>query len=141
MTMLFCIREDGSGKPAGARLYRRKFSNLHAIGKETERLMTKWTRVVQICADLPLQVQFAKWAASLLGVNPRYVLEPTAFIGYIRGCNWNHPCPDYAHYEERVKLIGKELWHEFSTYREVPFNEAFRRMDLLLGSVGLKERP
>lgn len=140
MTMLFCIKDGPSGDPVAARLYGRRFSNLFAINEESERLMKtgKWSRIVQICADLPLQVQFAKWASSLLSVNQRYVLDPVAFNNYIRGCNWNHPCPDYAHYEDRVKAVGAELWHEFSAYRCVPFDEAIRRMGLLLSAVGLK---
>ena len=140
MTRLFCLREDSSGVPCEAKLMNRRFSNLSAIDAECERLLGggKWTRIVRVCADIRLQVQFARWAAPLLKVNRVYVLNPCRFVGYIRGCNWNHPCPDYAHYEEHVKGIGNDLWHEFSTYISVPYDEAIRRMTWLMGTVGLR---
>lgn len=138
MTQLFCIRTDGFGTPCAARLYRRKMRNGLASTAEMERLETQWTKVVRVWADNQLQIQFAEWASKLLHVNPRYVLNPRALINYIRGANWNHPDPQYAHYEQYVKGFGDELWHEFSTYRVVPHDEAVRRMTLLIRAVGME---
>lgn len=140
MTLLFCIKEDSSGVPVRARLKKRRLTNLFAIEAEVRRLTEEkgWTRVEQVCADLPLQTQFAQWTTTLLSVNPRYVLCPDSLVHYVRGPNWNEPHPDYAHYEERIKAIGNELWHEFSSYRGASADEAVRRFTWLLYAVGLK---
>lgn len=140
MTRLFCIKEDSSGVPVKARLTKRRLTNLCAVEAEVRRLTEKkgWTRVEQVCADIPLQVQFAQWATTLLGVNPRYVLCPDSLVRYVRGPNWSDPGIDYAHYEEYVKAIGNELWHEFSSYRGTSVEEAARRFTRLLDAVGLK---
>lgn len=97
----------------------------------------KWTRVVWICSDIRLHIQAAKWAASLIGVNPRYVLEPDALVNYIRGPNWNDPEPEMAHYEGQIRSTGEELWHEFSSYRGVSVDEAERRFRLLMAEIGI----
>lgn len=137
MIRLFCIRED-NGRPAAGKLMRRKFSTPAVAADWASRFRARgWTRVVHLDADDGLAVQFAHWASSLLGVNPRYVLEPSALIGYVRGPNWNEPDVEYAHYEQRVKGYGDELWHEFASYRSIPDDEAVRRYTALLEKTGL----
>ena len=142
MTRLFCIREDVHGKPIAARLMRRVMRNQLAIEAEIKRTAEtgKWTRVVCLCADSPLLLQAAKWAADLLNVNPRYVLEPNALVSYVRSPNWNDPDVECAHYEETVKCYGNELRTEFASYRNVPIDEAERRFELLQQWIGLKPR-
>ena len=142
MTRLFCIEEDVNGKPVGARLMRRAMCNQFAIEAEIKRLVAtgKWTRVVCLCADSPLLLQAARWAASLLKVNPRYVLDPNALVFYLRSPNWNDPDVEYAHYESQIKSIGAELHTEFASYRNVPMDEAERRFKLLQRWIGLKTK-
>lgn len=114
--------------------------NQLAIDAEIKRLVStgKWTRVVCLCTDSRLSIQAAKWAASLLNVNPRYVLDPISLVSYIRGPNWNDPGAEYAHYEDVIKYIGAELYEEFASYRDVPMDEAERRFKLLQQCIGLK---
>ena len=138
MIRLFCILNDSAGLPMDALLMRRKYANLQRATNERNRLLGRgWDRVVPICADDPLIVQFAEWASRLLPLNPRYVLDPQDLASYIRGPNWNSPGVEYAHYEEYVKGIGKELWSEFSLYRKSSLHEAYRRIRWMLGQVGL----
>lgn len=140
MTRLFCIKEDVHGNPIAARLIGRAMCNQFAIDAEIKRLVEtgKWTRVV--CVDSPLLIQAAQWAAALLKVNPRYVLEPYALVCYIRSPNWNSPDVELAHYEDQIKFIGAELHTEFASYRNVPMDEAERRFKLLQKWIGLKPK-
>lgn len=139
MTRLFCIKEDSYGKPIAARLMRRAMCNQFAIDDEIQRLVAtgKWTRVACLCADSPLLLQAAQWAADLLEVNPRYVIDPNALVCYIRSPNWNNPDVEFAHYEYQIKLIGSELHKEFASYRKVPMDEAERQFKLLQQRIGL----
>lgn len=141
MTRIYCIREEG-GKPVAAKLMKRAYVNHWSIISMQTKLVTsgKWTRTVPLCADIPLRLQAARWAASLIGVNPRYVLAPDALVHYVRGPNWNDPEVGCAHYEERVKSIGQELWHEFSSYRGCTVDEAERRFRLLMSDIGMISR-
>lgn len=138
MMKLYCIREEG-GKPVAAELMKRTYVNHWSIVSAQTKLVDsgKWTRVEQLCADVPLRLQAARWAASLIGVNPRYVLEPDAIVGYVRGPNWNDPEPEMAHYEGQIRSVGEELWHEFSSYRGVSVDEAERRFRLLMEEIGM----
>lgn len=138
MIRLFCIRED-NGRPVAARLMGHAFVDYEKAEAEVRRLLNtrKWTKVAWVEAVLPLYLQAAQWAASLLRVNPRYVLEPSALWYYLKGPNWNDPGVDYAHYEEYVKAIGTDLWMEFYGYRGVPLEEAVRRMSWLLRQIGI----
>ena len=140
MTRLFCIKEDVHGNPIAARLMGRAMCNQFVIDAEIKRLVEtgKWTRVVCLCADSPLLLQAAQWAASLLKVNPRYVLNPSALVCYIWSPNWNNPDVELAHYEDHIKQIGEELHTEFASYRNVPMDEAERRFKLLQQWIGLK---
>ena len=142
MTRLFCIKEDVHGNPIDARLMGRAMCNQFAIDAEIKRLVStgKWTRVVCLCTDSPLLLQAAQWAASLLKVNPRYVLNPSALVFYIWSPNWNNPDVEFAHYEDQIKCIGAELHTEFASYRNVPMGEAERRFKLLQQWIGLKPR-
>ena len=142
MTRLFCIKENVNGEPIAARLMRRAMRNQLAIDAEIKRLVStgKWTRVVCLCTDSPLLLQAAQWAASLLKVNPRYVLNPRAIVCYICSPNWNNPDVELAHYEDQIKCIGAELHTEFSSYRNVSMDEAERRFKLLQQWIGLKPR-
>lgn len=138
MIRLFCIRED-NGRPVAARLMGRAFTDPEKAEAEVRRLLNtrKWTKVAWIEDGIPLYLQAAKWVASLLKVNPRYVLEPSALWYYIKGPNWNDPRVDCAHYEEYVKAIGTDLCREFSGYRSVPLEDAVRRMTWLLRQIGI----
>ena len=140
MTRLFCIKEDTYGKPIAARLMGRAVRYQFAIDAEIKRLVEtgKWTRVACLCADSPLLLQAAQWAADLLKVNPRYVLEPNTLVCYIWSPNWNNPDVELAHYEDQIKCIGAELHTEFSSDRNVPMDEAVRRFKLLQQWIGLK---
>lgn len=142
MTRLFCIKEDAYGKPVAARLMRRAMRNQLAIDAEIKRLVStgKWTRVVCLCTDSRLLIQAAKWAASLLSVNPRYVLDPSVLVRYIRGPNWNDPDVEYAHYEYEIKYIGAELYEEFASYRNIPPIAAESRFRVLQQEIGLKPK-
>lgn len=138
MIRQFCIRLDAKGIPDSCRLMKRKFRSPADGAYEANRLRSRgWTQVIPVDADNPLILQAAQWAASLLRVNPRYVLEPSALWYYLKGPNWNDPGVDYAHYEEYVKAIGTDLWQEFSGYRGVPLEEAVRRMAWLLLQIGI----
>ncbi len=114
--------------------------NQLAIDAEIKRLLStgRWTRVVCLCTDSRLLIQAAKWAASLLSVNPRYVLDPSAIVSYIRGPNWNDPDVGCAYYECEIKYIGAELHEEFASYRDIPMDEAARRFRVLQQAIGLK---
>lgn len=142
MTRLFCIQEDVHGNPIAARLMGRAMCNQFAIDAEIKRLVEtgKWTRVVCLCADSPLLLQAAQWAASLLKVNPRYVLNPSALVCYLWSPNWNNPDVECAHYESQIKSIGAELHTEFASYRNVPMDEAERRFRVLQQWIGLKPK-
>lgn len=138
MIRLFCIRED-NGRPVAARLMGRAFVDSEKAEAEVQRLLgtRKWTKVAWVEAGIPLYLQAAQWAASLIRVNPRYVLEPSALWYYIKGPNWNDPEVACAHYETQIQAIGFELWQEFSGYRGVPLEEAVRRMAWLLRQIGI----
>lgn len=138
MIRLFCLRED-NGRPVAARLMGRAFTDSAKVEAEVRRLLNtgRWTKVACVEAGIPLYLQAAQWAASLLKVNPRYVLEPSALWYYLKGPNWNDPGVDYAHYEEYAKAIGTDLWMEFSGYRGVPLEEAVRRIAWLLRQIGI----
>lgn len=141
MTRLFCVNDGPDGIPCACRLMGKKMCNWNAITDETARLKRKgWKHVYSLCDDLPLQIQAAKWAQSLLSVNPRYVLNPAALVAYVRGKNWNDPGAEYAHYEDYVKAIGPELWHEFASLRSVPCDVAADRVEWLLRQIGLEPR-
>ena len=138
MTKLYCIREE-DGKPVAAKLMKRIYGNHRSIVSAQTKLIDsgKWTRVEQLCTDVPLRLQAARWAASLISVNPRYVLDPKALVWYVRGPNWNDPAVACAHYEERIRSIGERLWHEFSSYRGCTIDEAERRFRLLMEEIGM----
>lgn len=139
MIQLFCIREDAEGRPEAGKLMWRKFRTPSVAAYWASKFRAKgWTRVVHLDADDYLAKQFAHWSSSLLGVNPRYVLNPAVLISYVRGPNWNEPDVKYAHYEQRIKGYGEALWHEFASYRSLPDDEAVRRMTALLEKTGLR---
>lgn len=83
-----------------------------------------------------VKVQFKRWAKYLLKVNPSYVTDPGSLIPYIRGPNWDHPDPYYAHYRDTVECYGDELLAEFKRLREGTVDDGIARYRELLARCG-----
>lgn len=83
-----------------------------------------------------VKAQFRRWAKDLSKVNPDYVTDPDRLVPYVRGPNWNHPNPDYAHYRDTVKDYGGELLAEFERLRECTIDDGLARYRGLLARCG-----
>ncbi len=91
-------------------------------------------------SDSPLMQQYKEWAKDLLKVNPRYVVNPSAIVWYIKGPNWNEPGVEYAHYMMSVSLYGDELLEKFEHIRSLPDEEAKAEYAELMKAAGITDK-
>lgn len=84
--------------------------------------------------------QFKRWAKSLLKANPDYVRDPERLRGYVKGPNWDHPDPEYAHYRDDVAFYGPELLGMFERLRAGNGEEGLAEYRALLNAAGIEER-
>ena len=91
-------------------------------------------------SDSPLMRQYKLWAKDLLKVNPRYVVNPSAIVWYIKGSNWDEPGVEYAHYRATVRIYGSELLEKFEHIRSLPDEEAEAEYAELMEAAGITDK-